>query len=191
MTEPVPVRPQRSIRRSQGPFAERPALHRTNTTPAPATPIRTAYATRLSSPPTIHHTPFTPTTTTYVPDDPFRPTSLSVTVGQFPPVPTTRPLSFDHEAEKQWYNQPGHGHNEKTGSFGYVAASGPSVIGSERSFGMSLRRTLSRVSNRSYMSNLSKIHQRDYSRFGKSKVAFLLFNTVVSGCLVRKESIYA
>ncbi|KAI8804344.1 Tetraspanin family-domain-containing protein [Cladochytrium replicatum] len=42
----------------------------------------------------------------------------------------------------------------------------------------SLRRTLSRMSKRSYMSNLSVLNRKNLARFGKSKITFLIFNTM-------------
>ncbi|KAI8811638.1 hypothetical protein BJ742DRAFT_124363 [Cladochytrium replicatum] len=42
----------------------------------------------------------------------------------------------------------------------------------------SLRRTLSRVSKRSYRSNMSSLNRKNLGRFGKAKIVFLVFNAI-------------
>ncbi|KAI8812937.1 Tetraspanin family-domain-containing protein [Cladochytrium replicatum] len=42
----------------------------------------------------------------------------------------------------------------------------------------SLRRTFSRMSKRSYLSNMSTMNRKNLTRFGKSKITFLVFNTI-------------
>ncbi|KAI8807399.1 hypothetical protein BJ742DRAFT_314581 [Cladochytrium replicatum] len=46
------------------------------------------------------------------------------------------------------------------------------------SLAYSLRRTLSRVSKRSYRSNISSLNRKNLSRFGKAKIVFLVFNAI-------------
>jgi hypothetical protein len=57
------------------------------------------------------------------------------------------------------------------------AAAGTGTFTMFRSF--SLRRSISRMSKRSYMSNLSVLNRENLLRFGRSKVVFLVVNTLV------------
>lgn len=43
----------------------------------------------------------------------------------------------------------------------------------------SIRRTFSKMSKRSYISNLSMINKKNLARFGKSKIAFIGVNLLV------------
>ncbi|KAJ3122213.1 hypothetical protein HK098_003013 [Nowakowskiella sp. JEL0407] len=45
--------------------------------------------------------------------------------------------------------------------------------------GNGIRRTLSRLSKRSYISNLSTLNRKNLARFGGSKITFLIFNSLV------------
>ncbi|KAJ3034245.1 hypothetical protein HDV00_005238 [Rhizophlyctis rosea] len=181
----LPVRPKRSIRRTQGLSAQLPPT---------TSPYRTQLTTRLSSPPTVYSSHTLPTTTTYTPPSPTRPRSVAVTVEDLP-----RPLSFAGDEKTLWGERypeakvDAMGKSDRFGVSDKGVVVGIGVGGggggslkrgasdvrrnvSGRSFG--LVRTLSRISQRSYGSNLSRVRRRDYLRFGRSKVAFLVFDTL-------------
>lgn len=64
----------------------------------------------------------------------------------------------------------------------HLAALGPAAVGRSASVSRfnSIRRTFSRMSKRSYISNLSSINRKNLARFGRSKITFLVLNTLLT-----------